>query len=80
MAAPRALPPFITWRAADACSAASRRDRPEQYVYDPGIRAHRRQRCAAIQVFAWGPLDQRAVETRSDVLVYSSPPLKRRWK
>ena len=31
--------------------------------------------CCDPKVFAWGPLDQRPVEKRRDVLVYSSPPL-----
>ena len=54
-------------------------DRPEQYVYDPANPAPTDGGavCCNPKVFAWGPLDQRAVETRSDVLVYSSPPLKR---
>jgi len=43
---------------------------------EPG--AHRRRSgVLQSQGLCLGPLDQRAVETRSDVLVYSSPPLKR---
>ena len=32
--------------------------------------------CCNPKVFPWGPVDQRAVERRPDVLVYSSPPLR----
>jgi hypothetical protein len=31
--------------------------------------------CCNPKVFPWGPVDQRAVERRPDVLVFSSPPL-----
>ncbi|HET9319923.1 MAG TPA: CocE/NonD family hydrolase [Bryobacteraceae bacterium] len=31
--------------------------------------------CCNPKVFPWGPVDQRAVERRADVLVFSSPPL-----
>jgi putative CocE/NonD family hydrolase len=33
--------------------------------------------CCNPKIFAWGPMDQRAVEKRNDVLVYTSAPLKR---
>ena len=54
-------------------------DRPDQYVYDPANPAPTDGGavCCNPKVFPWGPLDQRPVETRPDVLVYSSPPLKR---
>jgi putative CocE/NonD family hydrolase len=54
-------------------------DRPDQYVYDPANPAPTDGGavCCNPKVFPWGPLDQRAVENRPDVLVYSSPPLKR---
>ena len=32
--------------------------------------------CCNPKVFPWGPMDQRAVEQRPDVLVFSSPPLR----
>jgi len=32
--------------------------------------------CCDPKIFAWGPMDQRAVEKRGDVLVYTSAPLK----
>ena len=34
-------------------------------------------RSAAIRVFPWGPMDQRPVEKRPDVLVYTTAPLQR---
>ena len=33
--------------------------------------------CCNPKVFQWGPMDQRGLEGRGDVLVYTSPPLKR---
>jgi putative CocE/NonD family hydrolase len=33
--------------------------------------------CCNPRVFPWGPMDQRPVERRADVLVYTSKPLKR---
>ena len=33
--------------------------------------------CCDPKIFAWGPMDQRDVESRADVLVYTSAPLKR---
>jgi putative CocE/NonD family hydrolase len=32
--------------------------------------------CCNPKVFPWGPMDQRKVEKRNDVLVYTSPPLR----
>jgi putative CocE/NonD family hydrolase len=32
--------------------------------------------CCNPKIFPWGPMDQRAVERRPDVLVFTSPPLK----
>jgi putative CocE/NonD family hydrolase len=32
--------------------------------------------CCNPKIFPWGPMDQREVESRPDVLVYSTPPLK----
>jgi uncharacterized protein len=51
----------------------------DQYVYDPRDPVPTRGGpvCCNPKVFPWGPMDQRAVEQRSDVLVYSTPPLKR---
>jgi putative CocE/NonD family hydrolase len=55
-----------------------RKDKPDEYVYDPrnptptGGGAV----CCDPKIFPWGPVDQRPVERRPDVLVYSSDPLK----
>jgi putative CocE/NonD family hydrolase len=56
-----------------------RGDRPDQYVYDPANPAPTAGGavCCNPRVFPWGPFDQRAVERRRDVLVYTSSPLKR---
>ena len=49
----------------------------DQYVYDPHDPAPTRggSVCCNPKVFLWGPMDQRPVEQRSDVLVYSTRPL-----
>ena len=56
-----------------------RGERPDQYVYDPTNPAPTDGGavCCNPKVFPWGPFDQRAVEKRRDVLVYTSAPLKR---
>ncbi len=50
---------------------------PDTYVYDPRNPVPTRGGavCCTPSVFPWGPLDQRKVEKREDVLVYSTPPL-----
>lgn len=50
----------------------------DRYVYDPHNPVPTRGGavCCNPKVLPWGPMDQRAVEQRSDVLVYSTPPLK----
>lgn len=50
----------------------------ERYVYDPRNPVPTRGGpvCCNPRVFPWGPMDQRAVEQRGDVLVYSTPQLK----
>ncbi len=49
----------------------------DAYVYDPRNPVPTRGGaiCCNPTVFPWGPLDQRAVEKRRDVLVYSTGPL-----
>jgi putative CocE/NonD family hydrolase len=32
--------------------------------------------CCNVRLYPWGPMDQRPVEMRHDVLVYTSPPLR----
>ena len=50
----------------------------DRYVYDPRDPVPTRggSVCCNPKVFPWGPMDQRSVERRRDVLVYSSAPLK----
>jgi putative CocE/NonD family hydrolase len=51
----------------------------DHYTYDPRDPVPTRggSVCCNPKVFPWGPMDQRPVEQRPDVLVYSTPPLKR---
>jgi len=53
--------------------------RPDEYIYDPANPAPTDGGavCCNPKVLPWGPADQRGVESRADVLVYSSAPLKR---
>lgn len=50
----------------------------DEYTYDPGRPVSTRGGavCCNPKAFPWGPMDQRAVEARDDVLVYTSAPLK----
>ena len=52
---------------------------PEQFVYDPRkpVPSMGGAVCCDPGVFPWGPMDQRPVEKRPDVLVYTGPLLKR---
>jgi putative CocE/NonD family hydrolase len=52
---------------------------PDTYVYDPRNPVPTRGGavCCNPKVFPWGPMDQRPVEKRQDVLVYTTPPLKK---
>jgi hypothetical protein len=51
----------------------------DHYRYDPANPVPTRGggNCCWPKIVPWGPLDQRSVEARSDVLVYSTPPLDR---
>ncbi len=51
----------------------------DHYVYDPRDPAPTRggSVCCNPKIFPWGPMDQRSVEQRADVLAYTTPPLKR---
>ena len=62
----------LTWNAARATGQ-------DRFVYDPRNPVPTRggSVCCDPKVFPWGPLDQRPVEARKDVLVYSTAPLKR---
>lgn len=50
----------------------------DEYVYDPGNPVPTRGGavCCNAKLFPWGPMDQRPVESRADVLVYSSAALR----
>ncbi len=49
----------------------------DEFVYDPRhpVPTHGGSVCCTPAVFPWGPMDQRIVEKRNDVLVYSTEPL-----
>src|SRR5213593_2319701 len=51
----------------------------DRFVFDPNEPVPTRggSVCCNPKVFPWGPLDQRSVERRPDVLVYTTKPLKR---
>ena len=51
----------------------------DTFVYDPDYPVQTRGGCNCCQpdLIPWGPYDQRDVEMRSDVLVYTSEPLER---
>ncbi len=53
------------------------RSMPDTFVYDPRnpVPTVGGAVCCNPRVFPWGPLDQRQVEKRPDVLVYSTPPI-----
>jgi len=57
----------------------SAREAEDAYTYDPHNPVPTRGGavCCNPRVFPWGPLDQRTVEKRADVLVYSTRPLRR---
>jgi hypothetical protein len=57
----------------------ARKSAPDQFVFDPYSPVPTRGGavCCTPKVFPWGPLDQRLVEQRKDVLVYSTHPLKK---
>ena len=56
----------------------SRRSQPERFEFDPAnpVPTLGGATCCNPKVFAWGPMDQRPIERRSDVLVFSTPPLR----
>lgn len=62
-------------------SLADRQDRGQEadvFTYDPGnpVPTTGGAVCCTPAIFPWGPLDQRKVEQRRDVLVYSTKPLE----
>jgi putative CocE/NonD family hydrolase len=50
---------------------------PDHYAYDPNypVPTVGGANCCAPEIVPWGPMDQRVVEQRHDVLVYATPPL-----
>jgi len=50
----------------------------DRFTYDPRnpVPTHGGAVCCDPKIFEWGPMDQRSVENRADVLVYTSAPLK----
>lgn len=56
-----------------------RRQGRDEYVYDPAdpVPTLGGNTCCNPKVFPWGPMDQRPVEKRTDVLVYTSAVLKK---
>ena len=56
----------------------SKKGKPDQFTYDPRdpVPTMGGAVCCDPKIFPWGPMDQRAVEKRKDVLVYTSEPLK----
>jgi putative CocE/NonD family hydrolase len=59
-------------------NSAPRREASDSYIYDPRDPVPTRGGavCCNPRVFPWGPLDQRTVEKRQDVLVYTTAPLE----
>ncbi len=59
-------------------TAAAGRQTPDSYTYDPGnpVPTVGGPLCCDSQHLAPGPRDQKDVEARADVLVYSTPPLE----
>lgn len=56
----------------------ARKPDTDQYVFDPydPVPTRGGAVCCNPKIFPWGPLDQRPVEQRKDVLVYTTKPLK----
>ncbi|MFB3830013.1 MAG: CocE/NonD family hydrolase [Bryobacteraceae bacterium] len=51
----------------------------DRFTYDPRnpVPTNGGAVCCSARVFPWGPMDQRGIEARQDVLVYTSHPLAR---
>jgi putative CocE/NonD family hydrolase len=62
---------LLDWNAPGKSSA-------DHFTYDPKNPVPTRGGavCCDPKIFPWGPADQRPVESRHDVLVYTTPPLK----
>jgi len=61
-------------------SGAPEDEAPDRFDYDPANPVPTRGggNCCSPQLLPWGPMDQREVEARRDVLAYSTPPLDKK--
>lgn len=59
--------------------SAPKKEKSDQFTYDPKtpVPTLGGAVCCNPKVFPWGPMDQRLVEQRADVLVFTTKPLKR---
>jgi len=59
-------------------SRPPRRSAPEHFEFDPAnpVPTVGGANCCNPKIFAWGPMDQRAVERRPDVLVFTTAPVQ----
>ena len=66
-------------RLGDPAGSAPLPSAADRFVFDPHnpVPTTGGAACCNPKVFPWGPKDQRAVEQRPDVLVYTTPPLRR---
>lgn len=55
-----------------------RRSKPDSFLYDPRnpVPTMGGAVCCNPKIFPWGPMDQRPLEKRKDVLVYTTEPLR----
>jgi hypothetical protein len=74
-----ATPFFLTSHGKALEPKPPRRATPDRFVYDPAdpVPTAGGNVCCNPMRIPWGPRDQRAVERRPDVLVYTTAPLKR---
>lgn len=78
LARSRPTPLYLASRG-ELLDEAPQADAPERYIYDPRNPVPTRGGavCCDPKVLPWGPMDQRPVEARRDVLSYTGPVLKR---
>lgn len=50
---------------------------PDKFIYDPGNPVSSIAGNVSFNPFTFGPCDQKTIENRNDVLVYSTPPLEK---
>ena len=70
---------YLTAKGGLSSNLPSKSAEPDRFVYDPHDPVPTRGGavCCNPAIFPWGPLDQRAVEKRPDVLVYTTSALKK---